>query len=313
MKSLFNRILVPIDGSDASRVAQVMAVFIAKSFHSEVTVMHVVSHEYMTPGSTVFSREGEAHSDEYATISTATGQFPRTVKLPPVRQNELPTEVVTEITQWYTEKGREAISAAVLLFKTEDISVKEKLVEGADAAQSILQESIDGNHDLLVVANSGEVQDSHLGSTARKVTAGSRIPVLIVRGRGAIAKVLISLAGSSHDDKALSYASRLVQKTGSKVILLHVQEKTLLKLRPELETIGKQILNQAATQFKDSEIKQTLIPGDPAKQIIETAEREMVDLIVMSGGRLGTVRKYLLGSVTDHVIQHATLPVLVVK
>ncbi len=313
MKSTFNKILVPVDGSEPSRIAQVMAIYLAKAFRSDVTVMHVVSHEYMTPGTTVFSKEGEAHSDEYATISTATGQFPRTVKLPPVRQNVLPTEVVSEITQWYTEKGREAISAAVSLFQSEGITVKEKLVGGADAAQSILQEATEGNHDLIVAANSGEAGDSHLGSTAKKVAAGSSIPVLIVRGRGAIAKILVSLAGSSNDDKALSYASHLVQKTGSKVVLLHVQEKSLLNLRPDLETMGKQILEQAATLFKDTEVKQILVPGDPAKQIIETSERVMADLIVVSGGKLGTVRRYLLGSVTDHVIQHATLPVLVVK
>ena len=56
-----------------------------------------------------------------------------------------------------------------------------------------------------------------------------------------------------------------------------------------------------------------LASGDPAKIIIETAEIAGIDLIVMRSSALGTLRGVFLGSVSGRVIQHATVPLLLVK
>jgi len=53
--------------------------------------------------------------------------------------------------------------------------------------------------------------------------------------------------------------------------------------------------------------------GDPGESIVEAAVAERADLIVVgSHGRSG-VGRFLIGSVSDHVVRHAPCPVLVVR
>ena len=52
--------------------------------------------------------------------------------------------------------------------------------------------------------------------------------------------------------------------------------------------------------------------GNPSKAIIEFAQRNQIDLLVMcTRGQTGPAR-WLLGSVTDHVVRGSTIPVVVV-
>ncbi len=51
----------------------------------------------------------------------------------------------------------------------------------------------------------------------------------------------------------------------------------------------------------------------PAEKILETAQKMKVDLLVVgSHGRHGA-KKFLLGSISSKVVEHANCPVLVVK
>ncbi|WP_253736814.1 universal stress protein [Halohasta salina] len=61
------------------------------------------------------------------------------------------------------------------------------------------------------------------------------------------------------------------------------------------------------------EIETTHEIGDPGRTVCEYAAANPIDEIVMgSHGRHGTVR-FLLGSVAEHVVRHAPVPVTVVK
>ncbi len=53
--------------------------------------------------------------------------------------------------------------------------------------------------------------------------------------------------------------------------------------------------------------------GEPGHEICRLADEEGFDLIVVGSHGAGTIRRMLLGSVSDHVIRHATRPVLVVR
>jgi nucleotide-binding universal stress UspA family protein len=53
--------------------------------------------------------------------------------------------------------------------------------------------------------------------------------------------------------------------------------------------------------------------GDPGESIIEAAMAESADLIVVGSHGRGTVGRFLIGSVSDHVVRHAPCPVLVVR
>ena len=53
--------------------------------------------------------------------------------------------------------------------------------------------------------------------------------------------------------------------------------------------------------------------GDPGESIIEAATAEAADLIVVGSHGRGTVGRFLIGSVSDHVVRNAQCPVLVVR
>ena len=53
--------------------------------------------------------------------------------------------------------------------------------------------------------------------------------------------------------------------------------------------------------------------GDPADEILITAKRQRADIIIIGYKGYGKEGRFLLGSVTDKVVRHATVSVLVVR
>jgi nucleotide-binding universal stress UspA family protein len=53
--------------------------------------------------------------------------------------------------------------------------------------------------------------------------------------------------------------------------------------------------------------------GDPGPAIVEAADAEQVDLVVVGTRGRNRVERAVLGSVSDHVVRHAHCPVLVVR
>jgi len=51
---------------------------------------------------------------------------------------------------------------------------------------------------------------------------------------------------------------------------------------------------------------------NPGEGICRIAEEEKAELIVMGSRGMGTVKRAILGSVSEHVIRHATIPCLIV-
>ncbi len=310
METSFKSILLPIDGSLQSKIAQEMALYLSKLFSSQVTVMHAVSNEPLTLSGRVY-----LPTENYAPISNATGQFPRALSLPKTKEYTFSEEVVKEVIDEYTTKEESLLAETVAFFAQEGIIAKEKLVEAADIAESVISEVKDGNYDLIIMDNSGseEKDDLSLGKVSAKVSLSVKIPIIIVRNKREVKKILIPVDGSSKDEKALQKAKIIGKATGSKVVLLHVQEKSLLKLKPEIKEMGLQILNRAGGLLEGLQFEQKLVPGDPAELILQTSKQEDIDLIVMNGGSHEALRAHLLGSVSHHVLHHATIPVMLVR
>ncbi len=53
--------------------------------------------------------------------------------------------------------------------------------------------------------------------------------------------------------------------------------------------------------------------GDPGDMIVEAAEAERADIVIVGSHGRGAVGRFFLGSVSDHVVRHAPCPVLVVR
>lgn len=56
-----------------------------------------------------------------------------------------------------------------------------------------------------------------------------------------------------------------------------------------------------------------LLQGEPSRSLLEYADNQKADLIVLGSRGLGTLGELFLGSVSHYIVQHADIPVLVIK
>ncbi len=131
---------------------------------------------------------------------------------------------------------------------------------------------------------------------------------------------------SDHSKRALGDALELAQTFGAKLSLLHVLEPSPYlgeftpptmgeELRGDLERQAGAELARALPEARQATVAVTraVVTGSPALKIVETAEAEHVDLIVMAThGRTG-LSHLLIGSVAERVVRTAPCPVLTIR
>jgi len=136
--------------------------------------------------------------------------------------------------------------------------------------------------------------------------------------------ILVAHDGSAHAGKALSEAGKLAGKLGGTVKIVTVVPDLCLtevsdsecklvtnSLFSDAKNSMKKVTDDLAAQGIKAEI--VIKDGHPAEKIIEAAKESGAELIVVgSHGRHGA-KKFLLGSVSSKVVEHAPCHVLVVK
>jgi len=287
-KQLFKKILVPVDGSHSCLHAKMLAFSIAKKFKSKVTVVHVISHEFMHP-------ELKA-------------------------QYQLPPSILHKIDESYLKTGKQIIRNAEEMFREAGIDVDARLVTYEDPAEFLLQLVKDEGYNLVVIGNRAKHQSARysLGSITEKVARHAECPVLIVKQKPKVEKILTAVDGSKYAEKALEYAVQLAQIYSANLALLHVEEDKLIRIGgPQVVdcvgTVGECILNDASTKVQGVSFDKMLEYGTPAEIIIKVAKKANVDIIVVGSRGLSSVRRYLLGSVSDDISMHARSSVLIVR
>lgn len=75
-----------------------------------------------------------------------------------------------------------------------------------------------------------------------------------------------------------------------------------------------ELLNSIVDEFDFGNIKveKDVLVGEPYDKILETAENEKFDLIVMGNRGFSKIKRFFTGSVTQRVISEAKCPVLVI-
>jgi nucleotide-binding universal stress UspA family protein len=304
---IFRKVLFASDGSLPSAAALELTVFMAKKLGSEVTVLNVMPSE-----SSGFKLEKYAPV-LYKDVPLGTGgSHGPDEGVPAVPASGAQEAVSEEIAASIDERGTEVVEEAAAVFKQEGIRVDQRLVERADPAEGIIREAEKGGYDLIVVGYSGEEEkEPHLGSVAKKTALYAKTSVLIAREKRQISKMLVPVDGSEHSRKVIDHAAILARRLVAQVTLLNVQERNVPSRA--LTEIGAQVLSEAARRFEGIKLDQKLESGDPAKTIIQTAKEGDYDLILMGHKGHDRVRRFLLGSVSDHVIQYTDRSVLLIR
>lgn len=286
------KVLVPVDGSDLSFQAKNTAAIVAKKTGATVTVLYVI-HDVELYYDSLYAVQGMNYV--------------------------IPQSAMNEILDLRKKEANNVINEARNFFKEEGLSVDSKILTGFDEADIIIEFS-KNNYDLIIMGAHGKNEKSpyELGSITKKVIQHTKCPILFTKKDCSLSNLLVCLDGSKPSINSLDYAVKLAEKASSKLTLLNVQEvPSYGHLSPDaqsiFEQIGKQILTNSldAVGKKGLEATKRVEFGIIANRIVEIAEKENHDLIILGHKGLGIVKRFLLGSVSDKVSHKAKCSVLI--
>ncbi len=138
--------------------------------------------------------------------------------------------------------------------------------------------------------------------------------------------ILVAIDGSDSSRKAARFAHDLAQQTGARISLLFVLESPRMlpigfldselisspqRSPEELEAV-RRLLDEVAADLPKAQVDKVVEIGRPADTIVAIADKLGADHIVVGARGLNPGGKWLMGSVSDRVVQHAGRPVTVV-
>jgi nucleotide-binding universal stress UspA family protein len=138
-------------------------------------------------------------------------------------------------------------------------------------------------------------------------------------------KILLATDGSGDAQLATRTASSLAAITGSELHVAQVGPTTLIPYDPSMpegteparaEREAEKSLNEQVERIEAagaSVAQSHLRMGGAAEEIVSLGEEIEAGLIVVGSRGRGSLRRALMGSVSDSVVRHAHCPVLVVR
>ncbi len=150
-------------------------------------------------------------------------------------------------------------------------------------------------------------------------------------------RILVPLDGSEPSKNALEHALGIAEKYGSELTLLAVVPRVMVPVFPDegfgaapvtaakdmaryqdrMKEIYENVLVEAKAKVEKEHPKlkaeTVLREGRPSATIVELAENDGVDLIVMGSRGIGGITGWILGSTSRRVVDSCTRPILIVK
>lgn len=196
---------------------------------------------------------------------------------------------------------REGVKAEV---QTSDEAPGHAIVEIADRRSA----------DLIVMGSRGLYKaEQVIGGVAKRVATHAPCDVLLTRERpesarphGAVPyrRILIATDGSATADRAARKGFALARRLGASVTLCFVGHPRTGEL-----ALG----DTAATIGEGEPVGMLILEGDPARMIMEAADKEGLDLIVVGNKGISGARAALLGSVPREIAEYAPTDVLIAR
>src|SRR3989338_6657709 len=137
-----------------------------------------------------------------------------------------------------------------------------------------------------------------------------------------IKNILVPIDGSKNSFKALTKAIYLAKKCDASITALYVLRVAydnpdlvyVTQTQNELKKVEK-FLSTAKNQVTKNSVsfKKKILFGHEAKRIIDFAQKQRFDLIVMGARGRGVMKQMFLGSVSNTVMHNSNDPLLIIK
>ena len=298
---MFEKILVPLDGADLSETALTTAVSIAQHFKSELILCHVIPERNMPQPQMAFESGYSQFIDRFDTD-----------------YDDWAKQYLTTIKERYIKL-------------VPNISIR---IEYGNVANQILDVANDVN--LIVMNTHGYSGFSKwiLGSVTERVIGHATCPVLVVKGKRPIQKIMLPVDGSEFSEVALEPAVQLSEVFDADLTCFHVIEPLNDVPNALISRLGEvdpkwdrwitdhqgdyardyfKSLSLKLAELTDKPIDMVLRKDLPADGIIACAGELDADLIVMSTHGRSGVTKWLLGSVAEKLLQKLPCHLLIIR
>ena len=149
-------------------------------------------------------------------------------------------------------------------------------------------------------------------------------------------KILVAFDGSEPSRNALDHAVSIAVMWKAELTILSVVPQVMMPVFPDgglgaapiaathmtdyqdrmREIYAKslrEVEDDVKEAFPDLKVSSRLLEGRPSSTIVEEAEKDGADLIVIGSRGLGGITGWILGSTSRRVVESCTKPVLVVK
>lgn len=227
--------------------------------------------------------------------------------------------------------GRRVCDEAADVLRPRWPAVQVSVVEG-DPREQILRTAETWRPHLAVFGRRGlgGLERMLLGSVS--LTAARHLPCAVLVPHGsprAIRRVVVGVDGSEPSRRAVDFVAALALERDVEVDVVGAAESLLgpsslrFAVREPIRSLAAEADAQEQARLHEVLVRATAVLGerirvhthtpigDPARQLLERAAA--ADLLVVGSRGLGAVRRLLLGTVSEKVLQHAPCPVLIVK
>ncbi len=211
-------------------------------------------------------------------------------------------------------------------------------IEQGRAAERIADVARELSADLTILGSHGEGIGTawSIGSTAQAVLARAPTSVFVAHGKrfaeqeGSPKRILVPLDGSRRAETVMPLVLRLAHEHKAEVILVHIvqepihtallhtkEDNDLLgELAVRLERGAKEYLNELKkTLVHDVDNVRTIITRHANQQqaLLEIAQRESADLVVLSAHGSACDASRSFGTLTSHLLTYSSVPLLVLQ
>ncbi len=205
------------------------------------------------------------------------------------------------------------------------------IADSGDAAESIILTAEESHADLVIVGQRGMTATPSflLGGVSQKVATYAPCSVLIVKEPMAkLDRIIVAIDGSEAAHKAVEFLACCPFKGPAQVVVVTVwpspRSETWgipsgtpgrAELKQLVEDKGQELLRKISGECASASYRLTteLLHGDPAFAILDAAVRHQAQLIMIGSRGMKAIKRFLLGSVSEKVLVHASCSVLIVR